>query len=187
MAKLEMDPPFRHVRGRIGGLVYRRNRSGTAIAEARRADAPLKEGEAAVRAAFTAAAAYAKAAIADPVQGPRYIAAAELVGQRPYTFAVTDFLKEPVVQAIDTTGYRGVIGDAIKVRAVDDFEVTGVNVALSDGANAILKQGAAVLVDGLWHYAATTAIAVGTAVFIEAVATDRPGRTGSLQVPLVVA
>lgn len=183
MAKLEMDPPFRHVRGQIGGLVYRRIRNGTAIAKARRPDVPLTDAQA----AFAAAAAYAKAAIADPVQGPRYAAAAELVGQRPYAYAVADFLRKPVVQAIDTAGYRGAIGDAIKVRAVDDFEVTGVHVTIRDGANALLEEGAAMLVDGLWRYAATTAIGVGTPVVIEAVATDRPGHTGSRQAPLVVA
>lgn len=187
MAKLEMDPPFRHVRGQIGGLVYRRNGSGTAIAKARRTDVPLSEAQAAVQATFVAAAAYAKAAVADPVQGPRYTAAAELVGQRPYAFAVADFLKKPVVQAIDTAGYHGAIGDVIAVRALDDFEVTGVSVAIRDAANVVLEQGAAVLVGGSWHYTATTAIAAGTPVVIDAVATDRPGHTGALQVPLVVA
>jgi len=188
MPKLEMDPPYRHVRGRIGGLVYMRGRNGTTnIARARRADAPLSPAQQAFREQFIAAAAYAKAAIVDPVLGPRYAAAAEAAGQQPYPLAVADFLKKPVVEAIDPSAYHGVIGDVIAVRAVDDFEVTGVAVAIRDGTDTVLEQGAAVLVNGQWHYTATTAIAAGTAVTIAAMASDQPGHTGSRERPLVVA
>ena len=187
MAKLEMDPPYRHVRGRIGGLVYRRNGDGTAISKARRDDVPPTGAQLEVQRKFTEAAAYAKASLADPVLGPRYSAAAEVVGQRPFAFALADFLKNPVVEAIDVTDYHGAVGDVIKVRAVDDFEVTRVTVEIRDGANAVLEQGAAVQVGGAWHYTATTAIAAGTPVTVAAVATDRPGHFGTREVPLAVA
>jgi hypothetical protein len=100
---------------------------------------------------------------------------------------VADFLTPPKVMAIDTSAYHGALGDLIKVRAVDDFEVTGLKVLLKDGENGVIQQGAAVLVDGMWQYAANGGIAVGEELVIEAIATDRPGHTGSLSIPHVVA
>ena len=89
--------------------------------------------------------------------------------------------------AIDTSAYHGAVGNVIKVRASDDFEVTAVTVLLKDGEGGVIQQGAAVLVDGVWQYTATGGIAVGEELIIEAIATDRPGHTGSLSVPHVVA
>jgi len=79
------------------------------------------------------------------------------------------------------------VGDLIKVAAFDDFEVTGVTVAIRDGADGLLMQGAAVLAEGRWSYAATAAIQMGEAVTVEAVATDRPGHTGSRSLAFVIA
>jgi hypothetical protein len=100
---------------------------------------------------------------------------------------VADFLKPPVVDAIDVSGYHGAIGDVIAVRAMDDFEVASVTVVLRDAANAIVEQGAATHSGGLWHYPATVALAAGAAITIEAIAKDRPLNEGRLSMPLTVA
>ena len=67
------------------------------------------------------------------------------------------------------------------------YEVTGVTVAIRDGEGAIIQQGAALFVDGLWHYTTTIGIAREKAVTIEAVAKDRPGHFGTLVLPHVIA
>jgi hypothetical protein len=184
MAKIELDPAFTSFRGGLGNFVYRKTSDGIIASQRVENTAAPTAAQLAVRQRFSGAAAYAKSMLADPVEGPRYLAAAAAKGMRPVAFAVADFLTPPAVQAVAAAGYHGAVGDVIIVRATDDFEVRGVTVALRDAANAVLEQGAAVLADGRWHY---TAIAAGTAVTIEAVATDRPGHTGSLQHPLVVA
>jgi hypothetical protein len=188
MAKVELVPPFTHVRGRIGPLVYRKNGNGTAMSRMPApSTAPLTPAQQQVRDQFRAAAAYAKAVVVDAVQGPRYVAAAAEKGMKPYPFAIRDFFNEPVVQAIDASGYHGRIGDAIQVSAFDDFEVTGVRVAILDGENNPIDQGSAVLTAGYWRFTATVAIAVGEQVTLRAIATDRPGHTGTLSVPLTIA
>ena len=187
MAKAALNSALTSLRGSIDNWVYRKTGDGLVVTRRPQITAPPSPAQLAVRELFRAAAAYAKTAMADPVQGPRYAAAAAQMGLRPFALAVSDFLKPPVVQAIDPVGYHGAVGDAIKVRAFDEFEVTGVTVELRDAADVVLEQGPAVLAEGTWRYLATTPVAAGTALTIRAVATDRPGNTGSLQLPLVVA
>jgi hypothetical protein len=188
MAKVELNSALSGLRGTMDNWVYRRTRRGGTTVGRR----PIFSGaptaaQQAVRERFRSAAAYAKSALLDPALRGRYELAARSRQMQAYAFALTDFMMPPVVDAIDPSGYHGRLGDVIKVSAFDDFEVTGVTVAVRDGEGAILMQGAAVLTDGRWNYAATAAVAVGEAVTIEAVATDRPGQTGSRTLPLVIA
>jgi hypothetical protein len=106
--------------------------------------------------------------------------AAHAKGMNSRPFMIADFFNEPVVQMIDTSEYHGPAGQVIKVQADDDFEVTGVHLAVLDGENAVIFQGPAVLTNGLWQLAASVGIAVGETVTIQATATDRPGHTGTL-------
>ena len=188
MAKIELNSAIRRIRGTIDNWVYRRNGDGVAIAKRPTASTtPPTAAQLAVREDFRAAAAYARSVKLDPIQRPRYEAAARAKGMRAFAFAVADFLNEPKVLSIDLSAYHGALGQLIKVRAVDDFEVTGVNVAICDEEGGVIQQGAAVFTDGLWQYAATGGIAVGESVVIKAMATDRAGHTGSLDLPHTIA
>jgi hypothetical protein len=187
MAKIELNSAIRRIRGTIDNWVYRREGDGVIIGKRPTITAPPTAAQLAVRQQFRAAAAYARAARLNPVLWPRYEAAAKAEGMRSFAFALADFLKEPVVQSIDLSAYHGRVGDLVTVVAFDDFEIAGVAVAIRDGEGSVLEQGAAVAVNGRWQYMATVAIAVGEAVTIEAVATDRPGNTGRLNLPHVVA
>lgn len=188
MAKIALNSALSSLQGKLDNWVYRKTGGGFVVAKRPEASGTAPSaGQIAVREQFRAAAAYAKAAVADPVLGPRYAAAAAAVKQQAYAFALGDYLNPPEVRAIDASGYHGAIGDPIKVLATDGFEVTGVTVILRSAADAVLEQGAAVLVDGVWRYAATTVVAIGTSVAIEAVATDRPGHTGARTLALLVA
>ena len=187
MAKIELNSAIRRIQGKMDNWVYRRNGDGVSISKRPTITKPPTAGQLAVREKFRAAAAYAQSVQLDAIQRPRYAAAAQKRGARPFAFAVADFLNPPQVMAIDTSAFHGAVGDLIKVRAVDGFEVTGVTVMLKDGDGGVIQQGAAVLADGVWQYAATGGIAVGEELVIEAIATDRPGHTGSLSIAHVVA
>ena len=87
---------------------------------------------------------------------------------------------------VDLSAYTGQVGDKIAIRAHDDFDVTGVSVAISDTDGHALESGAAVETPpnpnnvvghaaGRWLYTATTVVPTGTSVRIEVTATDRPG------------
>ena len=187
MAKVSLNTALTALGGTIDNWVYRKNGDGFIVTKRYAPAGPPTEAQLAIREQFRAAAAYAKAILADARHGPRYKAAANAAGQRPLAFAIADYFKPPVVQDIVTSAYHGVVGNPLDVRAYDDFEVVGVTVTIRDTTNAVLEQGPAALVNDLWRYTATTAVAAGTAVTIEAVATDRPGNTGTLSAPLVVA
>ena len=72
--------------------------------------------------------------------------------------------------------------DATPVKAIDDFQLTGVAVSIEDSAHAAVESGAAVfdVLTNSWKYTATVdATAKGT-VMVTATAMDNPGNTGSL-------
>jgi len=103
--------------------------------------------------------------------------ASSFAGKKPvFSFIVADFLNPPVVDEIDLTGFAGRIGDVIKIRAHDDFEVSGVNVLPRDPSGFAHETGAATLstTDGAWHHTLTTNLPAGTPTVIDVTATDRP-------------
>ena len=112
--------------------------------------------------------------------GALYRARAEAKGQPVFSVAVADFFNEPVVDEIDLAAYTGTTGDPIKVSAHDDFEVTGVVVAIRGTDGTVLEQGPAVLgADGLYTHAGKQTLTAGQNVVIEVTATDRPGHKGT--------
>jgi hypothetical protein len=94
---------------------------------------------------------------------------------------VADFFNAPAVDEVDLSGYTGAAGDAIVVRAHDDFEVIGVQVNITDANGQAIESGGAVespAKSGRWVYTATAAVATGTSVRISVAASDRPGGKG---------
>lgn len=77
--------------------------------------------------------------------------AAQARGMSLFAFVMGDFLKPPVVEAVNLTGCLGRVGDLTRVNASDDFEVVAVAVMIRDAADAVLEQGPAALVAGLWN------------------------------------
>lgn len=187
MAKITLNSALHGIRGKIDNWVYRRFGDQMIIGRRPEFSGPASAAQLAVREQFRAAAAYAKAVFADPVRRPPYEIAARTKGMSLFAFVMGDFLKPPVVEVIDATGYHGVVGDLLKVSARDDFEVAAVNVVIRDAADVVLEQGPAALVNGLWSYATTVAVPAGDTVTIEAVATDRPGHNGAKIMPWLIA
>lgn len=187
MAKTTLNSALNGIRGRIDNWVYRKIRGKMVISRKPEASGTVSAAQQAVRDKFRAAAAYARTALADPVRQPLYQAAAEAKGMLLFAFVMGDFLNPPVVESIDASGYRGHIGDPIKVTATDDFEVVSVDIAIRDAADAILEQGPAALIAGQWTYATTVAVAAGDTVKIEATAKGHPGNPGLKTMPWLIA
>ncbi len=184
MASVDLNPITERIRGAIGDLVFKKFMGRVIIARKRKPDDRVPSpAELEVRERFKAAAGFARGIFADPVQKARYVDAAKAQGTLPFATAMSDFLYPPEVKAIDTTGYRGQVGDAILVTATDDFEVTSVTVTLRDAARVVIEQGPAIKTDGKWVYAATAVAPAGEPLTIEAEAKDRPGHAHVLTVP----
>ena len=180
MAKTQLNSALNGISGGIDNWVYRSVRGRTVISRRGTNTNPLTEPQLAVRERFRLAADYAKAAAADPVQQAIYAPFAKERGVSLFSAMMTDYLKPPVVNVIDLTGYHGQIGQPIRVRASDDIEVMGVRVTLQAPDLTVLEEGPAVLQFGTWVYAATTVRpAGGVPITITATATDRPGNLGT--------
>jgi hypothetical protein len=130
---------------------------------------------------FRQAALYGKIVMADAEAKAIYEEAAKEKGQPVFSLTVADFFNAPSVDEVDLSGYTGAAGDKIVVRASDDFEVTGVHVAVTQADGAAIEEGAAVETpaeSGRWIYTATAAVTTGTTVRIAVTASDRPGGMG---------
>jgi hypothetical protein len=95
MAKVKLNPIIEQVYGQAGEMVFRRAHSG-ATSLMRKPDMSnvvWSEKQAAHRARFKQAIAYAQAAMADPLAHAAYRQAAEASGKRAFDLAVSDFFK----------------------------------------------------------------------------------------------
>ena len=173
--------------GTISRLLTFRQRAGKTIVSKllRPTTAAPSDKAAAVRAKFAIGSAYAKVAIKDPAIKALYQAVAK-PGQSAFNVALADAFRAPQISGINATAYHGAAGDAITVKATDDFKVAAVKVSIFNAAGDLLEQGNAIMqineVD--WLYAATQANAAPAGSKITAVATDLPGNNTSLSVTL---
>jgi len=173
-------------RGSLGKeLVFREWEGKTVVAKAPKArtgDPSLAQAQTQER--FLLASRYANAVVTGQDQGIRDAYTAALrPRQNLYSRAVEDFMSSPDVKKIDTGKYNGATGSQIKVRAVDDFRVTDVQVEIYTASGALLEKGNAVQqVNGVdWTYTATQANSPLTGSKIKAIATDVPGNEGTLE------
>lgn len=185
MAKVTTNPIIEGFRGAVGNLVFKRYGGGTIVS--RKGDpssTPPTEGQKAVRDKFKLAALYGKTVMADPITKELYTTAAKAKGMPAFALALADFFNEPMVDEIDLAAYTGKAGDPIKVRAHDDFDLTGVAVAIRDADGNVVEEGAAAIgTDGAFLYTAQKTLATGQSVVIEVSATDRPGHKTTKKQP----
>ena len=183
MANIKLNPVVERVHGKIGDLVFKKVFDSAYVS--RTPSLSNREPSAAQRAIrdkFRLAARYGKAALADVPTRALYEAVAKQRKQPVFSLMIEDYFTPPSVDGIDLSAYSGQPGSTISVAASDDFDVVGVSVAISDDAGALLEQGAAIVSTtepGRWTYTATTTVAAGTHVSVQATATDRPGNTGT--------
>lgn len=134
---------------------------------------------------FLLASRYAKAILEDADMAAGY-AAVVRPRQSAYSRAMEDFRNAPKVTRIDTRSYAGAAGDAIIIRAKDDFRVTGVFVEIRAANGSLVEKGQALpMPNGLdWQYKSTQSLAAVAGATIIAMAMDVPGNEGVLEVRL---
>lgn len=94
-----------------------------------------------------------------------------------YNVAVGDWLNPPEVKEVDTSAWDGTAGKTIRVLAVDDVQVTQVEVSILDARGDVLEHGLAAAAEGAWWTYTTTADG-SNAAQVQVVAKDLPGHTG---------
>jgi hypothetical protein len=181
------------VTGRISGtlnkeLVFREWQGKTVVAKAprkRKGEPNSKQAE--TQEKFLLASRYARAIIKSTDKSMAEAYAAVLrPRQNVYSRALEDFLNSPEVKSINTRNYKGIAGDKIAIRAIDDFRIVSVQVEIYAADGTLLEEGKAEQdINGLdWIYTATEANTSLAGTKITAMATDVPGNEGILVVSL---
>ncbi len=158
MSKVGNNIVTQGLSGMLGNqLVFRMRGSQTYVAKA-----PVKKEHEKTEAQiehqrhFQEAILYAKGAIATPEMKEAYKAAAG-ENQSAYNVAVADFMNAPHIDEINISQYTGQPGSFILIRAVDDFQVAEVTIAIYNPDGSLVEQGNAIAEAGgsLWKYTAT--------------------------------
>lgn len=188
MAEINLNPLVENVTGRYGRIILRRHRGKVFMARPpTQGDGPTSPALLDVRRQFREASLYSKAVFALPDRRAPYEAMAEAADKGVFPTIMTDFLRKPVIRVVNTSGYHGQVGDPIDVRTRADLGIADVTVTLLGDYETVLESGAAVDVDGIWRYTATTAIAAGTAVTLTVTVKDGSNIELTRTLPLVVA
>ncbi len=183
MAKITYHPAVRHLHGHVGKMVFKERQGMDIVAEKPdQVNQPNTPAQLQQRENFRQAAAYAKGALADPQVNAAYSVKAKEPHSSPIAVAVKDWMTPPTVTAIDLSHYSKHAGDAIYIAAQDDFEVTGVTVAIEDNAHVAVESGTATFdaTSGSWKYLATVDASAKAGLTVKATAQDRPGNSGTL-------
>ena len=178
MSTVELHAPFTTFSGTIGKLVYRKYRGRTIVAMKPDADRPLSQAEVAHRQNFAQAAAWAKVALQDEALRPFYEALGKQRDIPARAAAVSDFLKQPTLEALDLSEYGGQAGDCIYFMASDNGGLVDATVTIGDGNGTVFESGAAVEVDdgtGYWMYTAQSDLMEVSRAAISVRVSDRPG------------
>lgn len=141
----------------------------------------------AARLRFNEAATYSKGVVDNPVRRAPYDAVAAEKKQPVFSVIMTDFLKSPVIQTVDTGGYHGQVGDALVVTARTDLPLAGLTVTLRRLDGTEVESGAATLTAGKWRYLATQAVPAGGALVLVVTVIDADGIEVSRTLPVIVA
>ena len=183
MAKVKLNPVLEQFRGRIGELVFKRYGDEVVVSpNPDRSDIQPSEAQLAQQERFREATLYGKTIMADADLKADYDAVAHSKGIPVFALTIADFFHAPHIRGIDLSEYAGAVGNTILIQADDDFEVTSVQVSLTDSEGTPIESGAAVESppqSGNWLYTATAAVASGTTVRVAATASDRPGGMGT--------
>jgi len=174
MAKVRNNIVIKGLSGSLGEqLVIKQDKAGRTIVAVKPEFDPnrsFSEAQKGVHENFREATAYAKTAKTEEA----YISKAEGTPQSAYNIAVTDWFHAPEILELDASAWHGAIGQVIRVKAMDDVQVTQVNIVITDSAGVALEQGQAVRADGLWWNYTTTATAP-EGPRVVATARDLPG------------
>ena len=188
MAKSKENLYLYGLSGSVGKqMVFRNTARGTILAKSPRHTGKRTEHQKEQGKKFLKAVAYAKQALADSSLAPHYkqLAATSPNKLSAYNIAVADYLRPPVIEAIDTTNYKGVATDEkILITVTDNVKITTVKVRIESSDKSEIEQGNATLHEGKWQYITTAINASITGDKVIVTATDRPGNSTTKEVVL---
>ncbi len=173
-------------RGRIGPLILRQLNGETIVQAAERGPRkPRSEAQQAHLDLTHRARQYGRAQTNDPAAKALYATRITKRCTSAYTVAVQDYHNAPEITVLDASGYQGRVGDAVWVRATDDFGVVSVYVRLLAPDGGLREEGLASLQDtGDWLYRATRPTSSVQGTVVEAKAYDRPGNVATERLAL---
>ena len=179
MAKSKRNVLTHGLSGTMGDLMVFRQLNGETIVAnfPKERTAPLTEKQKQALARFKKATVYGKSVKGNEELRAMYQAKVKS-GQTAYLLAVTDYLTSPVVEDADLRAYKGVIGDKIKVNALDDFQVKSVAVSITSAADELIEEGNAVqnpMNDLEWTYTVKVSNATLAGTKVSFTASDLPG------------
>ncbi|MRX46321.1 hypothetical protein [Pedobacter puniceum] len=170
--------------GKIGDLlVFKRQFGKTVVTKipAKTTIAPTSN-QTEVKDRFTLASKFAKQVLQDPVLSLQYTTMAKK-GQRVYNAAFADYFVAPSLS--DPRGvYDGGVGTQLVIKAIDNYEVKEVQLAIYDSTGDLVEEGnATLLISGVdWQFTCTTAFANPTGCKLLWSATDWAGNTTELEI-----
>ena len=180
LAKVRNNIFVRGLSGSLGGqFVVKQDKSGRTIVSVSPTFDPNRtytEAQLDWQEKFRDASGYAK----DAKDNAVYVEKAEDTPLTSYNVAMADWFHAPEIQELDVSAWYGEVGQVIRIKAVDDVQVTQVNVVITDNANVVLEQGAAVRAEGAWWNYTTTATAPDGPRVV-ATARDLPGHIAEMQ------
>lgn len=187
MATIKDNIAMKGMSGKLGDiLVYRQRGGKTIVSKTPTKTAKMTDKQLAHAQKFKAASTYAKNALLDPTLKDLYTAEAKKRNiANAYNMALADYLKSPVINNIDHSGYTGgTTGEKIITEVEDNFKVIKVSVKIVAKDKSTLEEGEATLSNGKWKYATTSLNATlqGTKIIISA--TDRPNNTTKKEIVL---
>lgn len=167
------NPLLIGARGALGRtVVCKQVRGKTVMANMPKKPDPSKETEAQrqTRHTFKNAAAYAKASMGDAALKAYYVRKAhQLKLPNAYTAALTDYLRQGKIEAVNRRKYTGKVGGEIMVIVrKKDFSVRQVEVCLSTTDGTFIEKGPAIQnKNGNWIYRNTVAVPEPGAVVLQ--------------------
>lgn len=179
MAKFKDNVVTHGLSGKVGNMLQFSQRAGKTIVGRipnRSGIIPTDKQEQVIE-KFQEGAVYARTAMADPAIKALYEAGTP-EGQSPYNVALGDYCSAPKIKLVDVTGYKGIIGDIITVKAIDNFMVKTVKVRIEKLDGTLIEAGDAVqdaMNGNKWNYTATVANAQISGIKVIAEARDLPG------------
>jgi hypothetical protein len=96
----------------------------------------------------------------------------------PHTVAVSDYMQAPEIHYVSLKNHRGAAGDPIRIKATDNFQVTAVEVSITNAKGILLERGQATRYPrkpAMWVYILTAANRHLPGTVIKVIASDRPG------------
>ena len=178
MTKVRFHGPIAGFSGAMGEMVFADTKEKNITVAYMKKHLPPSQAQLDNWAHWKDCAARARAALEIPAMREFYERIATERDSKPYTVAFTDFLVEPSFKPLDLSGYKGEVGNLIKIRAVDDIGLAEVEVTLTAIDGTQLEKGKAIesgVGTGQWTYIASTPVSLGADIFIKVVGYDHAG------------